>query len=258
MTTSLRHISGPCTISLPPTSPVESPPTSVQSTISPVSSDIECSTPPPPRSGTIEALSSSDTSSCSTLPSSLEDFDVPMEEDDCISSVEEDSSSSKSELLEESAMMSEEEEPTRADISSVQDYFPGHFSSGLKIVFDNVDKNVKPRFMRFDEQTKSLHYVNIYAMLDRIDFSHLSAEIPTRPNMFDILPNKDDYKVLKRNFSIHVARVMVEHLAFFHEDFKGLLPDHIPHKYSTEMSMKSEIVCLNLHYPEIHSYNALS
>ena len=42
---------------------------------------------------------------------------------------------------------------------------------GVKIVGDNIDKNVKPRFMRSDHQGKSLHYFHCYAVQDRFDLS---------------------------------------------------------------------------------------
>ncbi len=44
-------------------------------------------------------------------------------------------------------------------------------TAGFKVVFDNIDMNVKPRYMRGDFQTRSLHYVNAYAVKDRINFS---------------------------------------------------------------------------------------
>ena len=36
----------------------------------------------------------------------------------------------------------------------------------------------------------------------------------------------------------------MDHLAFFNKDFKGLVKKHIPHKYSSEHSMKSEVVSI--------------
>ena len=42
---------------------------------------------------------------------------------------------------------------------------------GFKIVGDNIDKNVNPRYMRCDRQTRSLHFFNSCAILDRIDLS---------------------------------------------------------------------------------------
>ena len=44
---------------------------------------------------------------------------------------------------------------------------------GYKFEFDNFDKTVKPRHMTTDSRTKSMHYVHIYSVKDRIDFSSL-------------------------------------------------------------------------------------
>lgn len=123
---------------------------------------------------------------------------------------------------------------------------PSEFSctAGYKIVFDNIDKNVKPRYMRSDSQTRSLHYVQAYAVKDRINYAMFSGNTPTEINVYDILPSGDEYNTLKQNFVIHVSRVIVEYLPFFSKDFKGLTPRHIPHKYWNEMSKKSEIVIL--------------
>ena len=60
----------------------------------------------------------------------------------------------------------------------------------FKIVFDNIDKNVAPRFMRNEHQTRSLHYVHSYAVKDRLDFSNLSNQRPTNiKNVFDVIPD---------------------------------------------------------------------
>ena len=42
---------------------------------------------------------------------------------------------------------------------------------GAKIIGDNINKNVKPRFMRSDHQGKSLHYFHGYAVQDRFNLS---------------------------------------------------------------------------------------
>ncbi len=41
----------------------------------------------------------------------------------------------------------------------------------FKIVGDNIDKTIRPREMRSDHQTRSLHYFHSYAVRDRIDIS---------------------------------------------------------------------------------------
>ena len=45
-----------------------------------------------------------------------------------------------------------------------------------KLVGDNIDKNVRPRDMQSDHQTRSLHYFHTYAVCDRVDISHFSNE----------------------------------------------------------------------------------
>ena len=48
----------------------------------------------------------------------------------------------------------------------------------FKIVGDNVDKNVKKRYLRVDQQNASLHFFHAFAVRDRIDFSHLPDTLP--------------------------------------------------------------------------------
>ncbi len=44
----------------------------------------------------------------------------------------------------------------------------------FKVVGDNIDKTIRPREMRSDHQTRSLHYFHSNAMRDRIDISDVS------------------------------------------------------------------------------------
>ncbi len=120
----------------------------------------------------------------------------------------------------------------------------GSINAGYKIVFDNLDKTVKPRHMSIEKQSTSLHYVHGYAVKDRIDFSTFSSvrETGTEQNLFALLPNENDYAVLKKRFSIHVSRIITSYLEIFKEDFEGLIEHHIKHRYSKEMSVKSEVV----------------
>jgi len=115
-------------------------------------------------------------------------------------------------------------------------------NAGYKIVFDNIDKNVRPRFMRSEHQTRSLHFVHSFAVKDRIAFSQFSSKTPTEVNVFDILPDDNDYKSLKSDFAVLVSRMIVEYMPFFSADYKGISSKYIPHKYSKQMSSKSEVV----------------
>ena len=133
-----------------------------------------------------------------------------------------------------------------------------------KLVGDNIDKTIKPRDMRIDSQTRSLHYFHTYAVRDRIDVTHLDDE-PSLPSMDDIevttvLPTEQDQKVMKGLFGIHVARVLKKHMPFFTKFGEGL-ERHIKHDYSKEMSQESEVVSVELpiaiitvYYEHIHPY----
>ena len=123
---------------------------------------------------------------------------------------------------------------------------PQSFNAGFKIVFDNVDKTVKPRHMSINQQSQSLHYVQAYAVKDCIDFSTISDKRGDEgeQNLYSLLPDSEDYAILKKRFSIHVSRIVTTYLTFFNEDFQSLIERHIKHKYRKEMCMKSEVVSI--------------
>lgn len=146
---------------------------------------------------------------------------------------------------------SQDNEPSeQVDVESVQsgeqlsleDSSTASVNTGYKLVFDNIDKNVRPRHMRSDNQTRSLHYVQSYAVKDRVNYDSFSSEVPTIVNVFDVLPTEEDYKCLKMNFAILVSRMIVKYIPYFASDYSGLPVKHIPHEHSTEMGTKSEIV----------------
>ena len=117
----------------------------------------------------------------------------------------------------------------------------------LKLVGDNLDKNIKPRDMTEDNQTQSLHYFHVYGVRDRIDLSNYDDQQPT-PDISSIsidkfLPSKEDESALCANLSILIGRVLKKHMPFFKEFGNGL-ERHIRHEYSEEMGMKSNVVSL--------------
>ena len=89
---------------------------------------------------------------------------------------------------------------TCPDIQS--EVVPQSVNAGVKLVIDNIDKTIKPRHMTLESQTTSLNYVQAIAIKDRIDYSFLSDKIdPERESdLYDILPNGDDYDSLKKRF----------------------------------------------------------
>lgn len=114
-----------------------------------------------------------------------------------------------------------------------------------KLVGDNIDKNVKPRDMRADHQSQSLHYFNMYAVQDRVDLSHLSNEPriidPDEIDFHTFMPSAEDYEAISNNFSVLISRILVEHLPHLSK-YAAAVPKSIKHKYSKEMSKKSNVV----------------
>ena len=118
----------------------------------------------------------------------------------------------------------------------------------FKIIGDNLDKNVKPRDMRSDFQTRSLHYFHACAVEDRIDLSGFSGDV-TIPDiqsiqLCNLLPSDSDRAAMKNNFGIHIARVLVKYVTFFQKLGQKNDLRHIKHKFWKEMSQKSKVVSL--------------
>ena len=116
-----------------------------------------------------------------------------------------------------------------------------------KLVGDNIDKNVKPREMRSNVQTRSLHYFHTYAVRDRVDMSQYSSNSGNvdfgNIHLQEVLPTCRDEVALRDNFAILVGRILAKYMPFFGTLAKNL-ERHIPHEFSTEMSRKSEVVML--------------
>jgi len=110
---------------------------------------------------------------------------------------------------------------------------------------DNVDKTVTPRYMNMDKQRQSLHYFQIMAVLDRVDFHHLPndkpiGEVSALP-VSVFLPDQEDCRSLRSNYAVLLGRELVRSIPYFKE-FTDCIPSHINHKYSREMAQKSVVV----------------
>lgn len=98
--------------------------------------------------------------------------------------------------------------------------------------------------MTMNKQTKSLHFYHAYAVKDRIDTSHLPECHLSQPSLTynDFIPSDEDYASLKSDFTVLVTRILCQHMNFFKAKFSGSVTWNIPHIYSKEMRMKSEVV----------------
>lgn len=116
---------------------------------------------------------------------------------------------------------------------------------GFKVVGDNVDKTIKPRHMREDRQTKSVHYFQIYAVKDRVDLSNHSDEPRSpgkNPPLSELLPSTQDKRALLANLTTIITRLLAEYMPVIKENFGDTVTQHIPHPYSSEMAKKSDVV----------------
>lgn len=78
---------------------------------------------------------------------------------------------------------------------------------GFKIVGDNIDKNIKPSFKRYDNKTDSIHYFHHYALLDRLDLSAYTEVLPTTPlDLSKLLVSRDDVCQLENHAIILLSR----------------------------------------------------
>ena len=117
----------------------------------------------------------------------------------------------------------------------------------FKLVIDNLDIFVRPRTETSQRHADSLHFVHMYAVHDRINVSSFSdvSQLPdiSSVNVEDVLPSNHDLKVLKDNITVLISQTTLKYLTFFRRHINPkAVPQHITHKYTTEMSLKSEVV----------------
>ena len=154
---------------------------------------------------------------------------------------------------------SEDEKPLRAqpetvlepalDIEVVEVHSPKIV--GYTLCGDNIDKNVRRRYQRSDQQTLSLHYFHSFAVRNRIDFSALSDKIPgplTKSSIVSsIIPSAVDDQRMYTNVAILISRVLVNNMDFFQSTFSDVVCWHIEHKHYKAMSTKSVVVSVFIH-----------
>ncbi|XP_070571443.1 uncharacterized protein [Ptychodera flava] len=104
--------------------------------------------------------------------------------------------------------------------------------------------------MTSEKRNQSYHFLNTYAVRDRINCEHLPddnpvADILTLKNSA-FLPTAEDTTALRSDFAMLICRMLVSDMKFFQTHFKEAIDDHIPHKYSDESKEKSELVPLGI------------
>lgn len=121
--------------------------------------------------------------------------------------------------------------------------------TGFKIVGDNLDLNVRPRYRRIDKETVSLHFFHYFAVKDCVDLCHIPDElnsyvaVPTHELPINtLLPTACDHQTLVHHFGLLISRVLVEELPYFKSTFSDVVVKHIDHMHYNQMSETSETV----------------
>ena len=112
-----------------------------------------------------------------------------------------------------------------------------------RIVADNVDMEIDARIERKERGNKSLHWTHQFAVLDRAspvgDSRKQSRNDMTQ--LIELLPDSQVQQNLIGRMAVLVSRVVTKYLQCF-QPFHNVVMWNIPHKYSKEMSKKSESV----------------
>ena len=101
--------------------------------------------------------------------------------------------------------------------------------------------------MRSDVGNEDLHLFASNLIKNRVSFNHLDNSNP----LMDIRtvsrtifsPSIDELKIYCENAKVLVGRVALEYLPSF-SFLKKVIPEHITHRYSKEMSVKSKIISM--------------
>ena len=120
---------------------------------------------------------------------------------------------------------------------------------GFKLVGDNIDKTVRPRYIRIENYSnKSLHYFHSFAVQNRVDFNCLPDVAPVsclnHPNEVAkcLLPSTNHDRIMKDHFIVIISCILYSNMEFFKASFDGCIEWHIRHKFYQEMCTKSHVV----------------
>ena len=92
---------------------------------------------------------------------------------------------------------------------------------------------------------RSVHWTHQFALKEQAIELGLESELPQKSvddlNLIELLPNQCVQDHLVQQWAVLVSRVITKYIPAFNQ-YKTSVIYHIPHKYSKEMSMKSELV----------------
>ena len=110
---------------------------------------------------------------------------------------------------------------------------------------------------------KDHHWFQMYAVRDRVTGKDLPNDAPisdvAKIPLHTFLPSVKECNLVRAEFEVLIARVISEKMEYFHP-LKPVVPQHMKHKYSDSMRLKSEIVstvCLGYIQMLDHVYTTL-
>ena len=118
----------------------------------------------------------------------------------------------------------------------------------LRATFDNFDFKLLANIILTNHRNSDYHWITQYFTFSRVssagldDTKPLVEDINAFPNS-NYLLSKEELQMFRNEFIVLVSRVLVEFFPCINS-LKPLIPKHIKHCYSDEMSKKSVIINL--------------
>lgn len=118
---------------------------------------------------------------------------------------------------------------------------------GYALCWDNVQKLSVSRHKTSQNQNKMMLWALCFATRNRISFRHLDYDTDTHPAIEipveEYLPSESDWSALRERMEIITQWILKKNFVAFAD---AEVEMHIPHKYSVESSLKSQIVNLGV------------
>ena len=119
------------------------------------------------------------------------------------------------------------------------------FHPGFIISFDNLDVQVQRKNMTMHSQNQDFHWVNHQMVENRVPGMQLDSQKP-KANLQEVsnlkfIPSMEDQQRQRSNYITLASRILVQYFNVL-EPLKDACVQHIPHKYTKEMSQKSKKV----------------
>ena len=152
--------------------------------------------------------------------------------------------------------------------NNILEHIGGHFQDSVieavkkrqktRTVGDSWNLRILKRDMRQDAQNVNYNWFQFAIMINRINLDHLPATGHVgniqRPDLTVFLPNDNETAMLRENYKVLAARVIIEFLGKF-KFLDSVIPIHIPHPYQGQMAEKSVVIPMPMLQKDEKSYN---